>query len=74
MTEIDGDSLIKNLNESGYNFKSKILVVTMDDNLKHPYFTNIEVNRDNVTPAGSCILVAPKEKELSKYWTNYFAF
>lgn len=72
MTDVSGDSLIQGLNESGYNFKSDILVVTMDDNLKHPYFTNIEVNRDNVTPAGSCILTAPKEKELAQYWVNYF--
>lgn len=71
MVDIDGDSLIKGLNKTGENYKSEIFVVTLDDNLTHPYFTDIQLDKDNVTPIGSCVLVAPKEKELSKYWLNY---
>ena len=71
MVDIDGDSLIKGLNKTGENYKSEIFVVTMDDNLTHPYFSNIQLDKDNVTPIGSCILTAPRENELAQYWLNY---
>ena len=55
----------------GSSFQTEILVVTLDDNLSHPYFKDIQVNKDNVNPIGNAVLTTLYTNDILNYWANY---
>ncbi len=48
-----------------------VRVITLDDNLFHPYFTSIDIAKDNLSPIGTAKAVTVYHAEILKYWTNY---
>lgn len=55
----------------GSNFQTEILVITLDDNLSHPYFESLELNKDNVNPIGNAVLTTFYTDNILNYWAKY---
>lgn len=68
---MDGENLVKSLNKNGKNVEIDIQVITLDDNLNHPYFSLIEISKDNFYPIGIGKLEAPYTPYISDYWIKY---
>lgn len=68
MTDI---AFVQTLNSQSRNMQIDVQVVTLDDGLNHPYFTSIDVSKDNLSPIGIAKLVAPYDNQITKYWTTY---
>lgn len=68
---MDGENLVKSLNKHGKNLQVDIQVITLADNLSHPYFSSISIAKDNYSPVGVAVLEAPYTPHISNYWIKY---
>ena len=68
---IQSGELFQALNSKGKNLQSNTQVITLTDNLSHPYFTIIDVSKNNSYPIGSVVLEAPYTPYISNYWIKY---
>ena len=68
---MDGENLVQTLNKNGKNLEVDIQVITLDDNLNHPYFSLIELSKDNIYPIGVAKMEAPYTPYISDYWIKY---
>ena len=68
MTDI---AFVQTLNSQSRNMQVDVQVITLDDNLNHPYFTSIDISKDNLSPIGIAKIIAPYDNQISKYWTVY---
>lgn len=68
---MDGENLVKSLNKNGKNLQVDIQVITLTDNLSHPYFSSISISKDNYSPVGVAVLEAPYTPHISNYWIKY---
>ena len=55
----------------GSNFQTQISVITLDDNLSHPYFQDMQINKDNVNPIGNAVLTTLYTSDILNYWATY---
>lgn len=46
-------------------------IITLKDNLFHPYFSSISVAKDNLSPVGICKMEMPYMQEALDYWMKY---
>lgn len=53
------------------NLQVEVQVVTLEDNLDHPYFSLVELAEDNVSPIGIAKVEAPYTPHISNYWIKY---
>lgn len=64
-------NLTQTLDNKNKKMQVKVQVVTLDDNLEHPYFSSIDLAKDNVSPVGVAKLMSVYDKQILDYWTNY---
>lgn len=64
-------SLIQTLNSQTKNMQVDVRVITLNDNLHHPYFTSIDISKDNLSPIGIGKIITVYSSDILKYWTNY---
>ena len=64
-------ALIQTLNSQSRNMQIDVQVITLDDNLNHPYFASIDISKDNLSPIGICKVVAPYDAQILQYWNTY---
>ena len=64
-------SIVKTLNSQTRNMQIDAQVITLDDNLFHPYFTSVDIAKDNLSPIGIAKGVTVYSEQVLKYWTNY---
>ena len=53
---IQSGELFQSLNSKGKNLQVNTQVITLTDNLSHPYFSVINLSKNNSYPIGSAIL------------------
>lgn len=46
-------------------------IITLKDNLTHPYFSSIDLSRDNSSPLGIAKFHAVYDRQIMDYWTKY---
>ena len=68
---MDGENLVKSLNKNGKNLQVDIQVITLSDNLSHPYFSLIDISKNNYMPIGTAKMEAPYTPYISNYWIKY---
>ena len=68
---MDGENLVKSLNKNGKNLQVDVQVITLKDNLFHPYFSLISISKDNLYPIGVAKMEAPYTPYISDYWIKY---
>lgn len=68
---MDGANLVKSLNKNGKNVQVDIQVITLSDNLTHPYFSSIDISKNNYSPVGIAKMEAPYTPHISNYWIKY---
>lgn len=64
-------TIIQTLNSQSRNMQVDVRVITLDDNLFHPYFTSIDVSKDNLSPIGIAKAETVYANDIFKYWTKY---
>ena len=64
-------ALIQTLNSQTRNMQIDAQIITLDDNLTHPYFSSIDMSKDNVSPIGICKIAAPYDNQILRYWNTY---
>ena len=68
---IRSGELFQALNSKGKNLQVNTQVITLEDNLSHPYFTAIDMSKNNSYPIGVAVLEAPYTPQISNYWIKY---
>ena len=68
MSEI---AIVQTLNSQSKNMQIDTQIITLDDNLNHPYFTSIDISKDNLSPIGIGKIIAPYDNQITKYWSTY---
>ena len=68
---VESGELFQSLNSKGKNLQVNTQVITLIDNLSHPYFTLIDLSKNNSYPIGSAVLEAPYTPHISNYWIKY---
>ena len=63
--------LFQSLNSNGKNLQVNTQVITLTDNLSHPYFSIINLSKNNSYPIGSAILESAYTPYISNYWIKY---
>ena len=61
--------IVQTLN-STRKLQMDVQVITLDDNLTHPYFSYIEMLKDNSSPVGVGRLFAPHDSNMLQYWSK----
>lgn len=46
-------------------------IITLKDNLTHPYFSSIDISRDNTSPIGIAKFHAVYDQQIMDYWAKY---
>ncbi len=46
-------------------------IITLADNLTHPYFSSIDMSKDNTSPIGIAKFHTVYDEQILNYWTNY---
>ena len=64
-------SIIQTLNSQSRNMQVDAQIITLDDNLFHPYFTSVDVSKDNLSPIGNVVAKTVYAQDILQYWTNY---
>lgn len=57
--------------DSNRKLQIDVKVITLKDNLTHPYFSYIEMSKDNSSPVGTARLFAPYDIQIMEYWSKY---
>ena len=68
MSEIN---LIQTLDSKRKNMEVNTQVITLDDNLFHPYFVAIDVSKNNYSPIGTARIDTVYSPDILKYWQTY---
>lgn len=68
---MDGQNLLKSLNSRNKNLQVDVQVITLEDNLDHPYFSLIDMSKNNLSPIGVAVMEAPYTPYISHYWIKY---
>lgn len=68
---MDGENLVRSADKKNKNLQVEVQVVTLEDNLDHPYFSLIELSKNNLSPIGVAKLEAPYTPYISNYWIKY---
>ena len=68
---VESGDLFQSLNSNGKNLQVNTQIVTLEDNLSHPYFSMISLSKNNSYPIGSAVLETPRVPQISKYWIKY---
>ena len=68
---MDQINLTQTLDKKNKKMEVNVQVITLDDNLEHPYFSSIDLAKDNVSPIGIAKLMSVYDKQILDYWTNY---
>lgn len=64
-------AIIQTLNSQSKNMQIDVRVITLDDNLFHPYFTSIDISKDNLSPIGIAKAITVYSPDILNYWANY---
>ena len=64
-------NLVQTLDSQSKNMQVDVRVITLDDNLFHPYFTSIDISKNNLSPIGSAVAITLYSPDIFKYWTKY---
>lgn len=68
---MDSGELFQSLNSKGRNLQTNVQIITLDDNLSHPYFTSVNMAKDNLRPMGSVVVETMYTPYISDYWIKY---
>ena len=63
--------IMRALNSRNKNLQVDVQVITLADNLEHPYFSLIELSKNNLSPIGIAKMEAPYTPHISHYWIKY---
>ena len=64
-------SLVQTLDSKSKNMQVNVQIITLDDNLSHPYFTATDISKNNLSPVGTARIDTVYSPEILQYWTNY---
>ncbi|MBR3208655.1 MAG: hypothetical protein IKF82_00145 [Bacilli bacterium] len=59
------------LNKNGKNVQVNVEVITLADNLTHPYFSLIDISKNNFYPIGIAVMEMPYDIQILNYWRKY---
>lgn len=68
---MDESTIMRALNSRNKNLQVDVQVITLADNLEHPYFSLIELSKNNLSPIGIAKMEAPYTPYISHYWIKY---
>lgn len=63
--------VMRALNSRNKNLQVDVQIITLTDNLDHPYFSLIELSKANTSPVGIAKMEAPYTPYISNYWIKY---
>lgn len=65
------NSFVQQINGLSVDRQVIAQIITLKDNLTHPYFSSIDLSRDNSSPIGIAKFHAVYDQQIMDYWTKY---